>query len=171
MAEGCVPLFCCLLLLVGGLHTAVSIATSFKSEIYGDNAIRVRHVARVHKELVRSYSQRMKATSEPVDLFLDMEGMLYEVDPEFLSVTINSGTLRSNWSVAINFTAPRVINMAKGLNPAMLRVGGTSADFLLFSETTGTSTSNGEYAIQSNNLTVSQYKSCECKLMYFYVLL
>ena len=153
MAEGRFQLFCCLLLLVGGLHTVVSTTTSFfKSERYGDNAMRVRHVARVHRELARSFGYHMKTTSEPVDLFLDMNGVLYEVDPEFLSVTIDAGDMRSSWSVAINFTAPRIINMAKGLNPAMLRVGGTSADFLLFNETTRASTSNGEYAVQSSNL-------------------
>ena len=97
--------------------------------------MRVRHLARLpHREL----------TSEPVDLFLDMEGVLYEVDPEFLSVTIDASQIRENWK-AINFTAPRVINMAKGLNPAMLRVGGTSADFLLFDETTSAPISDGEH--------------------------
>ena len=106
--------------------------------------MRVRHVARVHRELARSFGHHTKATSEPVDLFLDMEGVLYEVDPEFLSVTIDAGQIHDNWS-DINFTAPRIINMAKGLNPAMLRVGGTSADFLLFNETTSTSISGGEY--------------------------
>ena len=146
MAEGRVPLFCCLLLLVEGLHIAVTTAaSSSKSEMYGENAMGVRHLARVHRTLARSYGQVFKPTSEPVDLFLDMEGVLYEVDPEFLSVTIGASQMRSNWSAAINFTAPRVINMAKGLNPAMLRVGGTSADLLLFNETTNISISDGEY--------------------------
>ena len=145
MAEGRVPLFCCLLLLVGGLHIAVSTATSsFRSARYGDSAMRVRHLVWVHRELARTYGHTLKPTSEPVDLSLDMEGVVYEVDPEFLSVTIDAGQIHDNWS-AINFTAPRVINMAKGLNPAMLRVGGTSADFLLFNETTSTSISDGEY--------------------------
>ena len=144
MAEGSAPLFCCLSLLVGGLHIAVSTATASKSERYGDNAVRVCHLARIHRELARTYGRVVKpiAPSEPVDLFLDMEGVLYEVDPEFLSVTIDALQAAYNWS-EINFTAPRVINMAKGLNPAMLRVGGTNEDFLLFNLSTDVSIASG----------------------------
>ena len=57
------------------------------------------------------------------------------VDPQFLSVAIGAGDMRSNWA-SIDFTAPRIINMARALNPAMLRVGGTSQDFLTFNAST-----------------------------------
>ena len=60
---------------------------------------------------------------------------VYEVSDQFLSVTIDAGNIKSNWNT-INFTATRIINMAKALAPAMLRVGGTEGDFLLFEETT-----------------------------------
>lgn len=58
------------------------------------------------------------------------------VSEQFLSITIDAGNIRENWD-AINFTMPRVINQAKGLTPAMLRVGGTSQDFLLFQDGRG----------------------------------
>ena len=57
------------------------------------------------------------------------------VDPQFLSVAISVGNIRYNWTT-INFTAPRILNMARALNPAMLRVGGTSGDYLSFNATT-----------------------------------
>ena len=66
-------------------------------------------------------------------LLVDFTAPISVVDPQFLSVTLDAGDIRSNWS-SINFTAPRIVNMAKALSPAMLRVGGTSADFLIFSE-------------------------------------
>ena len=64
-------------------------------------------------------------------IFLDISAPVSEVDPQFLSVTIDAGEISSNWS-GIDFTAQRIINMASGLSPAMLRVGGTSGDFLIF---------------------------------------
>ena len=69
---------------------------------------------------------------------LDVLAPISEVDPEFLSVTIDAGDISRNWS-GITFTAQRIINMARGLAPAMLRVGGTSGDFILFNSSTGIS--------------------------------
>ena len=57
---------------------------------------------------------------------------VFEVSEQFLSVTIDAYIIRSNWDRIINFTAPKVLNMAKALHPAMLRVGGTSEDFIIF---------------------------------------
>ena len=59
-----------------------------------------------------------------------------EVSDQFLSVTIDAGEIRSNWKI-LNFTSPRVINMAKALYPAMLRVGGTAGDFIIFENDSG----------------------------------
>ena len=66
---------------------------------------------------------------------VNLTGYVYEVSDQFLSVTIDAGNIRYNWEI-INFIALRVINMAKALAPAMLRVGGTSGDFIIFEETT-----------------------------------
>ena len=65
---------------------------------------------------------------------LDVSAPISEVDPQFLSVTIDAADISRNWS-GITFTAQRIINMARGLVPAMLRVGGTSGDFLIFNTT------------------------------------
>ena len=62
---------------------------------------------------------------------VNLTHVVHEVSNQFLSVTIGAGAISSNWKV-INFTSPRVVNMAKALSPAMLRVGGTSEDFILF---------------------------------------
>ena len=68
-------------------------------------------------------------------IMVNLTDHVYEVSDQFLSVTIDAGNIKSNWDT-INFTATRIINMAKALAPAMLRVGGTEGDFLLFEETT-----------------------------------
>ena len=68
-------------------------------------------------------------------IMVNLTGYVYEVSDQFLSVTIDAGNIKGNWEV-INFTAPRIINMAKALAPAMLRVGGTYQDFLIFVEET-----------------------------------
>ena len=62
------------------------------------------------------------------------EEAAFTVDPQFLSVTLGIGKMRNDWA-AVNFSAPRVVNTAKALSPAMLRLGGTRADFLTFKPT------------------------------------
>ena len=53
------------------------------------------------------------------------------VDDDFLSVTIDAGSISRNWA-DIDFTATKIINMAKALVPVTLRVGGTSQDYLIY---------------------------------------
>ncbi len=62
---------------------------------------------------------------------INLTSSLYEVSDQFLSITIDADAIRYNWD-NVNFSMPRMINLAKGLSPAMLRVGGTYQDFLLF---------------------------------------
>ena len=76
-----------------------------------------------------------KVLEEENTIMVNLTGYVYEVSDQFLSVTIDAGNIKGNWEV-INFTAPRIINMAKALAPAMLRVGGTYQDFLIFVEET-----------------------------------
>ena len=73
---------------------------------------------------------------EVPNISLDLKAVLHTVDPEFLSVTIPAYQIQDNFDL-INFSLPRVQNMARGLNPAMLRVGGTSGDDLIFVKTSG----------------------------------
>ena len=68
-------------------------------------------------------------------IMVNLTDLVFEVSDQFLSVTIDAGNIKGNWNT-IDFTATRIINMAKALAPAMLRVGGTDGDFLLFEETT-----------------------------------
>ena len=55
------------------------------------------------------------------------------VSDQFLSVTIDSYALESNW-YGIDLKSLQLISMGKALAPAMLRIGGTAQDFLLFSD-------------------------------------
>jgi len=85
---------------------------------------------RQHQEMEEPSKQQENNT-----IMVNLTDHMYEVSDQFLSVTIDAGNIKSNWDT-INFTATRIINMAKALAPAMLRVGGTEGDFLLFEETT-----------------------------------
>ena len=59
----------------------------------------------------------------------------HHVDEDFLSVTIDAGSIYHNWS-DIDFTSTKILNIAKALTPIMLRVGGTYQDYLLFTNPT-----------------------------------
>ena len=63
---------------------------------------------------------------------IELNQAYFLVSEQFLSVTIDAGAIRNHWS-GINLTSPPIINMAKALSPAMLRIGGTAQDYLLFS--------------------------------------
>jgi len=84
---------------------------------------------RLHQEMEEPSKQQENT------IMVNLTDHVYEVSDQFLSVTIDAGNIKSNWDT-INFTATRIINMAKALAPAMLRVGGTSQDFILFEEKT-----------------------------------
>ncbi len=73
-------------------------------------------------------------TIRDVEVAVNLSSVFVKVSEQFLSVTLDASRIRYNWR-AINFTLPRVVNMAKALSPAMLRVGGTSEDFLIFQNT------------------------------------
>ena len=122
-----------LVLSCGNLCAAESPLTQLQG-VYPGSGL----VTRVHKA-----ETRMEQQQRPQERFLwkrkvaldqiqlDVSAPISEVDPQFLSVTIDAGDISRNWS-GITFTAQRIINMARGLVPAMLRVGGTDEDFLIF---------------------------------------
>ena len=64
---------------------------------------------------------------------VDLDAPIWTVSDQFLSITIDSYAIQSNW-YGIDLTSPQLINIAKALAPAMLRIGGTAQDFLLFSK-------------------------------------
>ena len=89
------------------------------------------HNAAVTRELHQEIDKQLE---EENTITVNLTSYVHEVSDQFLSVTVGAEAIKHNWR-RINFTAPRVINMAKGLAPAMLRVGGTSEDALIFEET------------------------------------
>ena len=58
---------------------------------------------------------------------------------QFLSVTIDSGAITHNWN-NLDLKSMRVLNMGKALAPAMLRIGGTAEDFVIFKSPSESST-------------------------------
>ena len=83
----------------------------------------------------RETEQQFVKTKQENPIAVNLTEYMYNVSDQFLSVGIGTGNIQHNWN-AIDFTATRIINMAKALTPAMLRVGGKAEDSLLFQETT-----------------------------------
>jgi heparanase 1 len=140
--------FLSLLVLCGGLCYAAASPLNQIQESYPDSAVvtRVRQAeTRIEQQLQRKSSGTKKLALDQI--LLDVVAPISEVDPQFLSVTIDSGDISRNWS-GITFTAQRIINMARGLAPAMLRVGGTSGDYLIFNSSTAET-------VQQSNFTMT----------------
>ncbi|XP_076032921.1 uncharacterized protein LOC143020393 [Oratosquilla oratoria] len=57
--------------------------------------------------------------------------VIAEVPPEFLSITVNARLPLHNWST-FDTSSPRLRAMSRALSPAILRMGGSSANFLTF---------------------------------------
>ena len=64
---------------------------------------------------------------------INLDRSVFTVSEKFLSVAIDSGIMLHHWP-HVNFTSERLFNLAKGLSPAFLRVGGTNGDFLIYDE-------------------------------------
>ncbi|XP_072026930.1 heparanase-like isoform X2 [Amphiura filiformis] len=61
---------------------------------------------------------------------------LHVVDSRFLSIALGSSLIRDGWR-QFDFNSDRLKNLARALSPAILRLGGTDADFLIFNSTQG----------------------------------
>ncbi len=66
---------------------------------------------------------------------MNLEVKQWIVNKEYLSLTIDTGSVQRGEWTKYNFTSPRMLNLARALSPAMLRVGGTSQDYLIFNKT------------------------------------
>ena len=66
-----------------------------------------------------------------VSVGVDTSRVIAHIPASFLSVTIDTGAIEKNFE-GFDFSSPRVLNMAKGLTPALLRVGGGSADSITY---------------------------------------
>lgn len=67
------------------------------------------------------------------EVFVNTEQCVHETDEEFLSVALDSGLIRHRWR-RFNFSSEKIQNLARGLYPAFLRIGGTDEDFLIFTD-------------------------------------
>ena len=63
---------------------------------------------------------------------VNLEEVQFRVSDQFLSVTLDASYLGANWSAVDQFKVPRLLTLSRALAPAMLRVGGAGADYLLF---------------------------------------
>ena len=67
---------------------------------------------------------------------INLHRPVFTVSEKFLSVAIDSGIMMHHWPY-VNFTSERFFNLAKGLSPAFLRIGGTAEDFLIYDDSQG----------------------------------
>lgn len=72
---------------------------------------------------------------------INLDSPLRTVSERFLSVTIDSGAIARNWD-NLDLKSTSVISMGKALAPAMLRIGGTSEDFVIFKDSSATYSSS-----------------------------
>ena len=142
-------IFGSLILLLGWLPSALLLLTRIKhssmesglrevSDTYGLprsglTDFRSRYPQSEHREryVVAVAPPYMDNTA---DILLETAAPLSVIDPQFLSVTLGAGDVSRDWR-RIAFTSLRIVNMARALHPAMLRLGGTSGDYLLFNDT------------------------------------
>lgn len=59
---------------------------------------------------------------------------IHEVREDFISVALDCTLVGTHWKT-FNFTDPRVVSMLSGLSPAILRLGGTTCDYVVFNHT------------------------------------
>ena len=125
----------CVELLLSTKVSSYSAATSRGPQYLTRNAPEIFYPAEERKAapaLRDTYTEPCAQQSTEIEVSLDR--VAFEVDETFLSIVLGIINMKESW-VAINLTAPRTINLAAALNPAMLRLGGKMGDFLLFSET------------------------------------
>ena len=79
---------------------------------------------------------------------LDTSKLLTKVDPRYLSVAL--GMINKNWK-ELDLKNQRVINMAKALSPAFVRLGGTGADLAIFDDTKKTNEISSSQHLNQNH--------------------
>ena len=86
-----------------------------------------------------------------------MERASHIVSDQFLSITLDSSAIHQNW-YGLDLTSKRLINLGKALAPALLRIGGTDQDFLIFNKSENKhhfDTLNQPNIVDSENFTMS----------------
>lgn len=91
-----------------------------------------------------------------VDVYVHTDRVSTRVSERFLSITMDAGVMRRAWDSAQQFKPERLLNMAKALAPAIVRLGGTAEDFLYFDpmDRRNTSSVNGPTLAKFPNTTV-----------------
>ena len=124
---------CCTLALV-----AVRPIASLPSSHQGNTAValKIAYLRAIHEDTMKTFKLfqphvRDETASDNSSILVNLTKAVTKVSDQYLSVTIDACAIWENWTI-INFTSPSVINMAKGLYPAMLRLGGTPEDFVIF---------------------------------------
>ena len=90
---------------------------------------------------------------------IETNKVLAQVDERYLSVAL--GMINKNWK-QLDLNNPRVINMAKALSPAFIRLGGTGADLATFNQTKSSNEVSElktykDVSLENNN---RNYKDC-----------
>ncbi|XP_063435248.1 heparanase-like [Mytilus trossulus] len=67
------------------------------------------------------------------NVMIDTDTVIETISDRFLSVTLDTSTIQANWAT-LNLSSPKVQVLAKALSPCYLRVGGSSADYLQFNQ-------------------------------------
>ncbi|XP_064386815.1 heparanase-like [Halichondria panicea] len=72
------------------------------------------------------------AAADTNEITVNLDTVQCVVSDQFLSVTIDAGSVgRGEWT-KFDFTTSKMLNLAQALRPTMLRIGGTSQDYLIF---------------------------------------
>ena len=69
-----------------------------------------------------------------LDIDIDTSQYIHQARDEFLSIDLDCSLIAHKWET-FHPLNPAVVNMAKSLSPAILRLGGTSCDWVIFNET------------------------------------
>ena len=77
----------------------------------------------------------VNAFESKYEVVVNTEQCVYETDEKFLSIALDSTLIKDRWK-SFKFSSVKLQNLAKGLAPAYLRIGGTEEDFLLFNPDT-----------------------------------
>ncbi|XP_033119438.1 heparanase-like [Anneissia japonica] len=71
-----------------------------------------------------------------IKLYVSTDKVINVVNDRFVSVAIDSSEIRKHWNYGkLNFSSPQLQTLSASLHPAYLRLGGTSADFLIYKDT------------------------------------
>ena len=76
----------------------------------------------------------LSTASANVDLKLKTSTYLHQSREDFLSIALDSSLIAHKWET-FDPSNPKVVAMAQGLSPAILRLGGTSCDWVIFNDT------------------------------------